>query len=321
MHKSALFGSRINVPPPQEMLRRSHPLAIFLIITLFLIPIYWYRRPLTPFSTPHIPSGATLDTSSRSLQQEQCATAFPGLFDEIERAGGVFDLKPLPENTPGLVQGRIKDGKVYVAPGCSAERMLTVAAVHNLGQPRQLLPCEYRPLLRQTSVRNTYLYQRIPASLHALHRAIINSPTHLPDTVFALNVNDEPREHTWSFTRSDDDLTETSPFLMPHYSSWSNPSPLVGPLDDAIERINIIEKQGSWREKIDKVVWRGTKYLNPSWGMSLRTMLVTVAGGRNWADVEFSGEGRNTSIPIEDFCKYRYIVYAEVCGISSSIFL
>jgi hypothetical protein len=127
-----------------------------------------------------------------------------------------------------------------------------------------------------------------------------------------LNINDEPRENTWSFARSDDDFTLKTPFLMPHYSSWSWPHPSLGPLDDALQRISHVESSTRWKDKIDKAVWRGTPWFNPDWRMGLRPMLIEVAGGREWADVEQAGQGQNNSINADGFCKYKYIVYTEV---------
>jgi hypothetical protein len=51
------------------------------------------------------------------LTGEQCGRRFPGLEAEIERAvaEGPFELTKAPDDVPGSIQGRIKDGKVCVA--------------------------------------------------------------------------------------------------------------------------------------------------------------------------------------------------------------
>lgn len=99
---------------------------------------------------------------------------------------------------------------------------------------------------------------------------------------------------------------------MPHYSSWSWPIESLGPLDKAFARIEKYEENTKWEKKIDKAVWRGTPWFGPDWRAGLRLMLVEVAKGQEWADIEASNEGQNNTLPIEDFCKYKYIVYAEV---------
>lgn len=135
----------------------------------------------------------------------------------------------------------------------------------------------------------------------------------MPDTIFALSISDIPRINTWSFSRSDDDLTPNTPWLMPHYSSWSWPQETLGPLDAALVKIEGLERETKWENKIDKAVWRGTPYLGPDWRPGLRLMLVEVGRSQEWADIQDWNYGNNNNtVSIEDFCKYRYIIYAEV---------
>jgi hypothetical protein len=99
---------------------------------------------------------------------------------------------------------------------------------------------------------------------------------------------------------------------MPHYSYWSWPLEPLGALDDAIERIDKVERGITWEKKIDKAIWRGTPWFGPDWRPGLRLMLLAVAEKQEWADVEGWGEGQNNTLSVEEFCKYRYIIYAEV---------
>jgi len=152
----------------------------------------------------------------------------------------------------------------------------------------------------------------VPAILHSLHRAILTSPCPLPDTIFALNVNDIPRPNTWSFARSDDDLSPSTPWLMPHYHSWSWAMPALGPLDEVLDKIEQVEAQLPWDKKIDKAVWRGSKLQNPDWSSGLRRGLLDMSKGKQWADIEATVRGIDNTLKGEEFCKYRYIIYAEV---------
>lgn len=99
--------------PTCDMLRRLHQFAIFALVSLALVIFYW-RDPRHQL---RISLAGTVDTSSLFLAEEQCAAAFPGLFDQVDNAeaGGRFDLKRLKDDTAGLVQGRIKDGKVCLS--------------------------------------------------------------------------------------------------------------------------------------------------------------------------------------------------------------
>ena len=53
---------------------------------------------------------------SLALTDAQCRTMFPGLTKEIDDAvaRGPFDLKKQSASYGGVVQGRIRDGKLYV---------------------------------------------------------------------------------------------------------------------------------------------------------------------------------------------------------------
>lgn len=106
---------------PSNMIRKVHQLAIFLLLCLF---IYFYRASV---QAPPLSSYHGLDTTSLFLTEGQCTSAFPGLFNEIERGrkGEKFTLKRLPDDTPGLVQGRIRDGKVALPPNGVINRLLT----------------------------------------------------------------------------------------------------------------------------------------------------------------------------------------------------
>ena len=81
-------------------------------------------------------------------------------------------------------------------------------------------------------------------------------------------------------------------------------------------KIAQVEADTTWERKINKAVWRGTAWFDPDWDMGLRPKLITATEGKEWADVELWGqghEGENNTIAIEDFCRYKYIIYAEVC--------
>lgn len=101
---------------------------------------------------------------------------------------------------------------------------------------------------------------------------------------------------------------------MPHFGSWSWPLEYLGPLDDALARIDESERNVRWADKIDRAVWRGTPWFNPEWSAGLRPKLLEVTEGKDWADVQAWGQGRDpeNTLSIEEFCRYKYIIYAEV---------
>lgn len=209
----------------------------------------------------------------------------------------------------------------YVTSRCSTEETANLCPLL-IEQPMPVVYyiCRRGPDLECLFPRRDFCHgmhsnipQRVAAILHSLHRAIISSPTPLPETLFTLNINDDPRPNAWSFSRTDNPRLPQNPWLMPHFSSWSWPLPFIGPLDEALTKIEEIEQAISWTEKIDKAVWRGTAWFNPDWSPGLRPKLVSITEGKKWADVAiWSGEGDANTINITDFCKYKYIIYTEV---------
>ena len=79
----------------------------------------------------------------------------------------------------------------------------------------------------------------------------------------------------------------------------------------------MIEEVTLWDDKIDKAVWRGTGQFNGVGNTALRPNLLRATKDKPWADVELLEWGINAvdaenAIKIEDFCKYKYIIYTEV---------
>ena len=111
---------------------------------------------------------------------------------------------------------------------------------------------------------------------------------------------------------------------MPHFSFWAWNLPFIGSMGRAARAITELEKAyqkpGQWQRKISKAVWRGTSWFNSAQSPRLRQNLVKVAGGKPWADVETlqwlagkGGSGRNASnaLPVEEFCRYKYVIHTE----------
>ena len=106
-------------------------------------------------------------------------------------------------------------------------------------------------------------------------------------------------------------------WLMPHFSFWSWPLPFIGTMDEALARIEQVEKQQPWENKIGKAIWRGTHWFNSVGNIDLRPKLLSTTAGKEWADVEslewgINAENARNAIGIEDFCRYKYVIYTEV---------
>ncbi|KAL2263798.1 hypothetical protein VTK26DRAFT_5090 [Humicola hyalothermophila] len=251
-----------------------------------------------------------------SLDEDECNIAFPGLTKEIDDAvaEGPFQVKQTGKLGP--LQGRIKDGQIYI--------------IH---------------AQRKSDLSQEMLNSRT-ASLHQLHRALITSPTPLPnDTIFTLNFQDQPFGTAFTYSRpADPHFRPPDPdarnFLMPHFSFWAWPLPFIGSMSRAARAISEIEAEyppgtDAWRRhKIGKAVWRGTTWFNSVQSPQLRQKLVAAARGQPWADVQAlewngketglrgggaggrGGKDASNALPIEGFCRYKYVVHTE--GVSYS---
>ncbi|TVY65530.1 O-glucosyltransferase rumi-like protein [Lachnellula suecica] len=235
-------------------------------------------------SFSNYPSDETKE--SLFLTEHQCRATFPGLTKEIDQAvaRGSFILEKQPDDYQGLVQARIKDRKLYV------------------------ISAEERP-------SRDMLYER-QAVLYQLHRAIITSPTPLPDTILTFSIIDNPRQNVWSFSRSNDPNIKGNYWVMPHFGFWSWPKSFIGTMDQKLDRISEIEKEIPWEKKIDKAVWRGTAWFNSVGNTALRPNLLHATKDKDWADVQdlkwrTNAVSAENSIDIADFCKYKYIIYTE----------
>jgi hypothetical protein len=114
---------------------------------------------------------------------------------------------------------------------------------------------------------------------------------------------------------------------MPHFSFWAWDLPFIGSMSRAGAAIADLEASyagpGQWRTKIPKAVWRGTTWFNSVHSPRLRQNLVAAARGQPWADVEalewnnggggagVSGSNASNALPIEGFCRYKYVVHTE----------
>ncbi|KAL2126750.1 hypothetical protein VTI74DRAFT_293 [Chaetomium olivicolor] len=236
--------------------------------------------------------------SNLSLDEEQCRAYFPGLMKEIDDtvAEGPFVVKQTGDLGP--LQGRIEDGKIYI--------------IH----------------AQRKSDLSTEMFNSRTASLHQLHRALLTSPTPLPNTIFTLNFQDQPFGTAWSYSRHADpafrpkDNPDARSFLMPHFSFWAWNLPFIGSMARAADAISALERQyeGRWQAKTGKAVWRGTAWFNSVHSPRLRQNLVAAARGQPWADVEplewtsgagSSGGNASNALAIEEFCRYKYVVHTE----------
>ena len=115
---------------------------------------------------------------------------------------------------------------------------------------------------------------------------------------------------------------------MPHFAFWHwMRLPFINSLGNASAQISDIESSTSFANKIPKAVWRGTPWYGSPANTELRKNLLVVSrtpetnpgeGGTPlpWSDIESliwesNGSKSPNALPIEDFCRYKYVVYTE----------
>jgi hypothetical protein len=175
------------------------------------------------------------------------------------------------------------------------------------------------------------------ASLHQIANALLTWPTSedpAPDTVLVFNHDDSPHPSTLSYCRPASRGGENGGggrgiddsrriFPVPHFGFYAWPISTIGSFGRAAAAISELEDGlvdypgGSvdgrwwWDRKIPQAVWRGTPWFNsPTSGSGrMRQDLLTATRNKTWADVEATTGGN--ALPIEDFCRYRYVVYTE----------
>ncbi|KAI2602185.1 glycosyl transferase family 90-domain-containing protein [Hypoxylon sp. NC1633] len=237
------------------------------------------------------------DGLNYGLSDDQCSTAFPDLFQELDRARDfllgenrrikesdvVLDKK---EDYTGLQHGEfhamISNGELYVIK----ERK---------GEPDR---------------------SRGLAALANMYRAItaIPDPRSIPDVEFIIDIEDRasreeknPQRIRWAWARE-----ESNPWLwvMPDFDGWSYPDDGVGSYVQFREDVEELEAEyaNGWDDKNEKLCWRGSLAVN----RKLRTALVDAAKGQDWNDVEaIDWHDRSNILDMRDFCRFKYVAHTE----------
>ncbi|KAI9831932.1 MAG: hypothetical protein M1819_004654 [Sarea resinae] len=245
------------------------------------------------------------DARDLLLSPAECDAAFPGLFEEVERAVKdrmgknitVEEVDAIPKRN-GYVRAMVFDQELYI--------------ISTQGK----------------------IYSRGMAVLHALHRALITSPTPLPNIEFTFSVDDWlPPQSQWAFARKTEDRQT---WLMPDFGYWSWPETKVGAYGE-VQRKAIEMEQGSdegqnggdhkssdalapnpsvpsswsWGKKVPRLLWRGATMSLP-----LREALVRVAASKPWADVKALDWHDKSSMSTDlksmsEHCQYKYLMHTE----------
>ncbi|KAI1775889.1 glycosyl transferase family 90-domain-containing protein [Hypoxylon cercidicola] len=237
------------------------------------------------------------DSLNYGLSDDQCESAFPDLYQELDRARDFLlnqnlrikesDLKlDAKGDYTGLQHGEfhamLSNGELYVI----RERK---------GEPDR---------------------SRGLAALANMYRAItaMPNPRELPDVEFIIDIEDQasrgeknPERIRWAWAREEKNEWL---WVMPDFDGWAYPDDGVGSYtqfrEDALEIEN--EYANGWDDKENKLCWRGSLAVNGK----LRTGLVETAKGNEWNDVEaIDWHNRSNILDMRDFCRYKYVAHTE----------
>ena len=234
------------------------------------------------------------DDRNEGLTDSQCTVAFPGLFEDVDRASkhwqgdGNFTSSDLDSIrlVYGMARAMIHNGELYVIESKSK------------GEDHR---------------------RKIMATLSAMHRSLAASPDRraLPNVEFIFSVEDKASDVVgrglpiWVFARK---APEESLWLMPDFGFWAWDNIIggknngIGPYDEVVDKALVVEDGLDFGQKQAKLVWRGKLSFAPK----LRRALLYASRGEEWNDVkELNWKIRANYMTLEDHCKYMFIAHVE----------
>ena len=235
------------------------------------------------------------DARNIGLSRAQCDAAFPDLYQEINRAVGMWQKREHTIQQEDIDITWRKD-----------------AAFQALIYDNQL-----RILKTKGTYGNDGYRKRTMYALSQINRALLGAAAageKVPDAEFAVTVDDislipgkEMDTHTiWAFTRRLESEGEQRLWLMPDFNFFA--APPVGSSYLDMQRRAALHDQAVM-DKIPKVVWRGVEWTNPS----VRGSLLAVTKDKEWADVKEINWQNSTEdvLRMDDLCRYAFVAHTE----------
>lgn len=232
-----------------------------------------------------------------ALDQQQCDIAFPGLWYEIDRSVAYWKNNVSRSITPNDTSLDWREEGAFRA------------LIHR----NQLRILETKGIF---DLEGSQFPERAVAVWSQIHRALLGATAigeTLPSIEFSVSVDDRPNtpedpddKHTlWAFSRKYDNSSNDRAWVMPDFNFWSWRG-VAGSFTEMRSRGKDLDEYIP--DKIPKAVWRGAVWTNPE----VRAPLLKVTKNKPWADVfEFDWMTRDNFIPMEDFCRYAFLVHTE----------
>lgn len=237
-------------------------------------------------------SGGTFNSDYLGLNETECQSIFPGLFQDLLRAKS-FWLAQYGIRRDNLDSIQVVDG---MARAAIFRGKLYVIEVRAKGEDHR---------------------RKIMGILSSIYRALTSAPdlAALPNIEFAFSVEDKvedvlgsSQQHPlWVLARK---ATEESVWLMPDFGLWAwendNFNSSIGPYDQVVEHVR--QNEPPWSNKKAQLIWRGKLSFAPK----LRRTLLEAARNQPWGDVKEVEWGNKANfVSMEDHCSYRLIAHVE----------
>ena len=244
------------------------------------------------------------DGKNRGLTERECNAAFPGLFEDVDRAVKFWWLR-------GTITQHVLD-EIQLVDGMTRAMVydsnLYVIASKSKGEDHR---------------------GKMMATLASIHRAIVASLERIPDIEFIFLIEDKvedvagPGHPLWALARR---APEESLWLMPDFGYWAwdnirsnivdDRNHEIGSYDEVVDSALHVEKRVGFLAKKPKLVWRGKLSFSPK----LRRALLDRSRDQPWSDVkEINWSVQRNYLALEDHCKYRFIAHAEGRSYSASL--
>ncbi|CZT21274.1 uncharacterized protein RCC_07137 [Ramularia collo-cygni] len=284
----------------------------FLLLGLLTAIILWptTKSAYEGFNLPKGPAISSLRSSELpldahhdivdTLTADQCDSAFPGLFYEVDRAAEHFR-----ESRTSITKEDVNITWRYGEEGQVAGAMRIL--IHD----NQLRILETRQIIDSLG----YAGRGLPL-LNMLQRAVDSAtaggeklPT-IEAAIIVEDISDPPENGThsfWTFARS---LTKES-----HQRLWLVPNfDFYVQSEGAFEEVRRrgAARDAPFTEKIQKAIWRGQAWVNHP----LRDSLLDAGKGKPWADFIDTQMDHTAWLKPDEVCKYAMNVHTE--GVSYS---
>lgn len=248
------------------------------------------------------------DANSYGLSKQQCESAFPDLYQEIETAIHMLKGKRIKLNELDIAQGSCMVRAMIYESEVSSGPILTHRDMNSCQQSQLYIidTGDYE----QCNIKSVW-EERVGGLMSTIHRAIVSVPFGtVPNIEFTFSVDESVAASTsnvtWGFTRKADQNV----FVVPDYAQWSWPSANLPSFSQARRRASEKEQILSWEKKKPEVVWRGnTKEAD------LRKDLIVQSADLSWSNIKhfdiWDDETEADFVRLEDHCDYQYAVHTE----------